>query len=102
MKEDFKLWIDNKCHPTVASANATLSGTATTNTTATLAVVCPDTKKAENAWMSWQRSRRDHEKYAVLPNKGEYTDWIVLINRQFEEDRCTRVIDDSFKDSMVK
>ena len=101
VKEDFELWIDQGCHSTTASADPALSVT-TANTTIPPAKVCPDTKKAENAWMSWQRSRRDHEKYPVLPNNREYTDWYVLIKRQFEEDRCTRVIDDSFKDTMIK
>ena len=52
--------------------------------------------------MSWQRSRRDPEKYPILPNDREYTDWIVLIKHQFEEDRYTRVIGNNFKDTDVK
>ena len=82
--------------------NAASSGTTTANATATPAAVCPETKKVENARMSWQRSRRDHEKYSVLPNNREYTDWCVFIKRQFKEDRCSRVIDDSFKDTDAK
>ena len=62
VKDDFDNWIDDGRHSTVvsakaASANAASSGTTTTtmNATATPATVCPDTKKAENAWMSQQR-----------------------------------------------
>ena len=108
MKDDFDDWIDNRCHPTVASAkaasaNVALSGTTTTaNATATPATVCSDTKKAENAWMSWQRSKRDQDKYPVLSSDREYTDWFVHIERQFEEDRCSKVIGKSFKKTDVK
>ena len=57
MEEDFELRIDDRCHPMTASANAAFanaasSGTTTANTTATPTAVCPDTKKAENVWMS--------------------------------------------------
>ena len=58
MKANFDDWIDNGCHPTVASAKAASANaaspdiTTTANTTATSATVCPDTKKAENAWLS--------------------------------------------------
>ena len=31
-----------------------------------------------------------------------YTDWIILIKHQFDEDKCTRVIDNNFKDADVK
>ena len=104
---DFELWIDNGCHHTTASikavsANAASSGTTTANATVTPAAVCPETKKVEDAWMSWQRSRKDHENYPLLPNDCEYTDWYILIKRQFEENRCSRVINDSFKDTDAK
>ena len=52
--------------------------------------------------MSWKRSRRDHDKYPVLSNDCIYTDWFVNIERQFEEDRCSRVVDNSFKDTNAK
>ena len=52
VREDYKLWKNQGCHPTTASANAVSSGTSA-NATASPAAVCPDTKKAENAWMSW-------------------------------------------------
>ena len=108
MKDDFDDWIDNGHHSIVAfakaaSTNAASSGnTTTTNATATSATVCPDTKKTENVWMSWQRSRRDCDKYPVLSSNREYTDWFINIERQFEEDRYSRVIDNSFTDAMVK
>ena len=83
----------------MASSSGT---TTTTNATATPATICPDTKKAENTWVSWERSRRDHDKYPVLSNDRDYTDWFINIKRQFEGDRCSRVIDDSFKDTDSK
>ena len=92
MKEDFKLWIDHGSHPTVASAKAASANaaspgiTTTANATATPTTVCPDTKKAENVQMSWQRSRRDIDKYYVLSNDCEYTNQYVNIKRQFEGD----------------
>ena len=58
-KDDFDDCIDDGRHPTLASAkaakaNPTLTGTITaSNTTVTPATVCPHTKKAENAWLSW-------------------------------------------------
>ena len=69
---DFKKWIRDGCHPNdasaaAASANATLPGATTApNTTAPTATVCPDTRKAENAWLSWKRSRRDVNKYPII------------------------------------
>ena len=108
VKADFKLWRNNGRHPTVASANAASTNAAlpgvntTPNTTAPPATVCPDTKKAENAWLSWQRSRRDVDKYPILPNDREYSDWAVFMAQQFEEDRCSRLIDDNFLDTDVK
>ena len=54
-KDDFNDWIDNRRHPTLASAkaasaNTTLPGTTTTpNTTAPPTTVCFHTKKAKNA-----------------------------------------------------
>ena len=102
VRDDFKTWRDQGRHPNIASFN-TLSSSNTTNTTAPPATtVAPEIKTLEDAWMSWQRSRRDPEKYPILPNNRKYTDWIILIKRQFEADRCTRVIDDSFKDIDVK
>ena len=52
--------------------------------------------------MNCQHSKQDTEKYPILQNNSKYTDWIINIMRQFENDRCTRVIDDSFKKTMVK
>ena len=106
--KDFKLWKHHGRHPTVASATAASANaaspnvTTTANTTAPPATVCPDTKKAENAWLSWQRSRRDVDKYPILPNDREYSDWAVFMKRQFEEDQCSRLIDDNFLDTCVK
>ena len=80
MKADIKKWILDGHHPNVASANAAsanavLPGANTTpNTTAPPVTVCPNTKKAENTWLSWQRSRRDVDKYPILPNDQEYSD----------------------------
>ena len=51
MREDFKLWRDQGCHPTIASANASLFGT-TANATATPTTATPEIKKTENVWMS--------------------------------------------------
>ena len=89
---DFRKWILDGRHPNVASAtaasnNATLPGaTIAPNTTAPPVTVCPDTKKAENAWLSWQRSRRDVDKYPLISNDREYSDWNIKMQRQFEED----------------
>ena len=93
-KDDFDDWVDDRRHPTLASAkaakaNPTLTGTTTTpNTTVSPATVCSHTKKVENAWLSWQRSRRDIDKYPKISNDREYSDWIIKMERQFEEDRC--------------
>ena len=64
-------------------------------------VVIPNIKKADDAWMSWQRSKQDTEKYPILQNNRDYTDWSINIKRQFDADRCTRMIDDSSKKTMV-
>ena len=83
--DDYDSWIDDGRHPTLASAkaaaaNPVLPGTTTApNTTAPTATICLDTKKAENAWLSWQRSRRDVDKYPILPNDREYSDWAVFM-----------------------
>ena len=80
MKDNFDDWIDDGRDLTVASAkiasiNAISSGTTTTPTTTAIpAAVCPDTKKAKNAWISWQCSRRDYDKYHILSSDREYTD----------------------------
>ena len=83
---DFRKWIDEGRHPTVASfkaakTNATLGVTTTLPTTTTTATVCPETRKAENAWLSWQRSRRDVDKYPKISNDREYSDWITKTER---------------------
>ena len=87
---DFNKWICEGRHPTVASFNASKANptvtTSTTTTTTTPVTVCPDTKKAENAWLSWQRCRRDADKYPVLTKDRDYNDWITKMERQFEED----------------
>ena len=102
VREDFKTWRDQGCHPNIASFNALLSGITTNATAPPATTVAPGIKKAEDAWMSWQRSRRNPEKYPILPSNCEYTDWIILIKCQFKADRYTRMIDDSFKDIDVK
>ena len=76
--------------------------TTTVNTTALPGTVFPDTKKVEDAWLSWQHCRRDVDKYPVLPNDREHSDWVNFMERQFEEDRCSRMIDDNFVDTDVK
>ena len=98
VRDDFKTWRDQGRHLNIASFNALLSGNTTNTTPPPATTVASEIKKAEDVWMSWQRSRRDTEKYPILPNDRKYTDWITLIKHQFEADRCTRVIDDSFKD----
>ena len=70
---DFRKWIDEGRHPTVASfntakASSTVTGATTLSTTTTPATVCPDTRGAENAWLSWQQSRRVVDNYPVLSN----------------------------------
>ena len=75
VREDSKLWRDQGCHPTIASANASLSGT-TANATAPPTTAAPELKKAENTWMSWQYSKRVTEKYPILPNDREYIYWL--------------------------
>ena len=52
--------------------------------------------------MSWQRSKQDTEKYPILQNDRDYTDQIINIKHQSEADRCTSVIGDTFKETMVK
>ena len=102
---DFESLKDDGRHPTFASANAAATNAATLTvptTVPTTGTVCPDTKKAEKAWLSWQRSRRDVDKYPILTNDREYSDWKVSMTRQFEEDRCSRMIDDNFVPTMVK
>ena len=102
--EDFKLWKAHGRHPSVASATAAAANTTSTSvpTTTPTTTVCPDTKNAENAWLSWQRSRRDSDKYPVLNADRNYNDWKISMTRQFEEDRCARMIDDSFLPTCVK
>ena len=85
--------VDDERHPTLVSAKAASANAASAvitptapNTTAPPATVFPDTKKAENAWLSWQRSRRDVDKYPILTNDREYSNWDVFMARQFEED----------------
>ena len=105
---DFRKWIDEGRHPTVASfnaakANATLpAATTTPPTTTTSATVCPDTRNVENAWLSWQCSRRDVDEYAKISNDREYSDWMTKMERQFEEDQCSRMIDDNFAATHAK
>ena len=104
LKVDFKLWRDNGRHPNIASANAASVNAALpgVTTTAPPATVCPNTKKAGNTLLSWQRSRSNVDKFPILPNNREYSDWADSMARQFEADRCSRLIDDSFLDTDVK
>ena len=80
MKADIKKWILDGHHPNVASANAAsanatfLGATTTPNTTAPPAIVCPHTKKAENAWLSWKRCKRDVDKSPLISKDREYSD----------------------------
>ena len=104
---DFRKWIREGRHPTVAffntaKTNATLTGTTTLPTTTTPATVCPDTRKAENAWLSWQRCRRVVDNYPVLSNDREYSDWITKVEQQFEEDQCARMINQNFAETDAK
>ena len=107
LEKDFRLWKRNGHHPSVTSATAAATNAAssnantTTNTNAPTVTVCADTKKAENAWLSWQRTKRDVEKYPILSNDREYSDWSIFMSRQFEADRCSRMIDDNFVDTDV-
>ena len=71
---DFEKWIQEGRHPTVASfqaskANAKITAPSTITTPAT---VCPDTKKAENAWLSWQRCTRKVDRYSILTKDRDY------------------------------
>ena len=60
--DDFETWRDRGRHPNAASIAALIAGTGTTNTVTTAATPPTPTKKAEDAWLSWQRSKRDAEK----------------------------------------
>ena len=102
--KDYKLWRDRGRHPTLAAEKAAAANTTSTSTptTAPTATACPNTKNAENAWLSWQRTRRDADKYQILTNDINYNDWKISTVRQFAEDRCSRMIDDSFLPNMVK
>lgn len=97
--EDFEDWIDHN-HP---KSNVAYAGSLAGNTTTTLRETAPisATKKAEDAWMSWQHGKQDPTLYPILENDGDYTDWIINITRQFKSKRCNRVIDSSFLDNMV-
>ena len=74
--DDFKTWRDRGRHPDVASYTASLADNATNTTTsaATSTAVVPEIKAAEDAWLSWQRSKRDADKYPIPKNDREYTD----------------------------
>ena len=74
MREFFKTWRRQGCHPSTASYTVSLAGSTMNTTASTGPVVIPDIKKAEGAWMSWQRSKRDPEKYPILQNDRDYTD----------------------------
>ena len=52
VREDFKTWRDQGCHPNIASVNESLSGTTANATAPPATTVTPEIKKAENAWMS--------------------------------------------------
>jgi len=60
---NFKKWRHRGRHPTTASYAISLAGT--TISTATTTAPTP-TKVAEDAWLSWQRSKRDAEAQAPL------------------------------------
>ena len=53
VREDFKTWRDQGCHPNIASFNASSSSTITNATALLATTVTPEIKKAEDAWMSW-------------------------------------------------
>ena len=78
---DFRLWKAHGRHPTTASATAAAANATSTSapTTTPTTTVCADTKKAENAWLSWQRTKRDVEKYPILSNDREYSDWRIFL-----------------------
>ena len=102
---EYRKWIDEGRHPTVASfnaskANATVTPSSTPPTTTT--TVCPDTKKAENAWMGWQRCARKADRYPILEKDRDYNDWFIKVERQFEEDRCARMLDQNFSENDAK
>lgn len=101
--EDFKKLRSRGRHHTAAFYAALLAGaTNTTTSTATTTVVAPKIKVAEDAWLSWQQSKRNADKYPILQNDREYTNCIVITKQQFEAERCTRVITDTFTKFNVK
>ena len=65
VREDFKTRRDQGRHSSTASYTMSLAGSITTTTAPTGPVVVPDIKKAKDAWMSRQRSKRDPEKYLI-------------------------------------
>ena len=60
------------------------------------------TKIADYALISWRRGRRDPKQYEVLVNDVQYTDWIIKIDRQFKNNKCLRMIQQSFQAGRVK
>ena len=72
-----------------------------TTTPPTAQVVFFATKKAEDAWLSWQCGKQDPTIYPILENDRGYADWIINTELRFKSERCERMIDGNFLDNMV-